>query len=1197
MDALEKLHQDWLGMAQPEGLVVTASVLKQQNANITWPANELQAQLTALIGDGRQLFDLRRLLREILGWDDDFVVEVEQLPDTLRFKVEGGGVLEPRLALKSADDDSFVFLVGQEPLGTELDKASEDPHVAGTPSQRFERLLRESGVFAGLLTNGHLFRLMYAPKGESSGWINFPLFERKREDGVTQVVPAALLKVDGRALLAAFHMLLNQGRLLTGEPEQRLTGLLKGSREYQNTVSEKLREQVLAALRELLTGFQDADRRAKGVLLRDYQGDRQGLYTGLVTTLMRMIFVLYAEERKLLPMDSDLYANSYSLTQLYSQLIQDRDRYSEDALSERFGAWARIVTLFRVLHDGVTWYEGSQPVAIPSRKGTFFDPNAFPFLEGRAKAGARQIDVAIDPPRVSDGVLFRVLNHLLLLNGERLQYKGLDVEQVGAVYEGLMGFDVELAEGESIPLTSKHVVVDLEKLLSKPVGDRVKELKELGVDTKGKIEDGLKKAKTTAELKAGLARRIPEGGSDIPKGALFLQPGEERRRTGSHYTPRKLTAPIVETTLRPVLEQLGPEPTPAQILALKVCDPAMGSGAFLVEACRQLADHLVAAWRRTGTTPEVPPDEDVTLHARRLVAQQCLYGVDKNPLAADLARLSMWLVTFAKLHPFTFVDHALRYGDSLVGVSREQIASFSLDISRNTQIMLVRPFIARRMRKVEDLRKQIHAKGDPPEITELAALWKQVQEELEAVRLIGDLVVAAFFARDKDKERRAYTTELSERASRWLQVGDGEAHLREIVAELRDGTRPVPSFHWEIEFPEVFTDKGGFDCFIGNPPWMSFSGRQAVAESPGYIAWLSRFSSFSGWRSLHACFVEQSLRQTNEHGAVGLVLPATVAELDGYSDCRRVIRSMAMPIEPMAYFGENAFSGVVLPTFAFLAHRTPSNNAADGAVADSPFALSAARGTTRSDVVEGAASHVIVSEESPGALGRGDLMRSLKNGMRVPDGAFKDPGVHTGNCSKTLIAERPSGKSSPVREGKDLSAYRVAAPRKWLVLDHVPTEGEYFRIGDLTAYKRIPIVLRQTAHRPIAALHRDPTYFRNSILACLGLPGVDDRAIVCWLNSSIVAWYHLQSTREASQKAFPQVKIKHLMSIPVPEWTPDIISRLTRLHDQRVETTGERANALDTDIDIEIGAAYGITAEISLAVRDEIGGTDQADGS
>jgi len=163
-----------------------------------------------------------------------------------------------------------------------------------------------------------------------------------------------------------------------------------------------------------------------------------------------------------------------------------------------------------------------------------------------------------------------------------------------------------------------------------------------------------------------------------------------------------------------VLEELGERPTPEQILDLKVCDPAMGSGAFLVEACRQLAERLVAAWEAHDRLPELPPDVDPLLHAMRLVAQRCLYGVDKNPFAVDLAKLSLRLVTLARDHAFSFVDHALRCGDSLVGLTREQIGRFSWAAPR----------------------------GEAPL---LAYLDEQAEAALEDVRLVGDLVVAAFF--------------------------------------------------------------------------------------------------------------------------------------------------------------------------------------------------------------------------------------------------------------------------------------------------------------------------------------------------------------------------------------------------------------------------------------------------------------------
>jgi hypothetical protein len=871
MDANERLHADWLGMAQPEGLVVTVAALKDAEANITSPIAEQQAALRELAGERKQIGNLQALFREVLEWSDEYLLAGEDIPATLRVALDGGELLAPDLAVRSADvDDAFVLLIQQTPR-EKLDAASDDTRWSATAHQRFERLLRDTGVGVGLLGNGRDFRLVYAPKGESAGHITFRL--------------ADMLTVDGRPLLGAFHMLLNQRRLLSLGEGKRLGDLLAASREYQSTVSTKLREQLLAALRDLLLGFQHADRLASGTILGDYRrdGGLQQVYLGLVTVLMRMVFVLFAEERGLLPMESELYASSYSLSRLYAQLQEDRNRHG-DTLDDRYGAWGRVITLVRLLHDGVRAADG---LFLPARKGTFFDPNAFPFLEGRPRGHERQKDETLDLPKMSDGVVFRVLDRLLLLDGERLQYKGLDVEQIGSVYEGLMGFEVEVAEGDSLCVMPEHVVVDLEGLLRAGGAERVKELKaKAGLDLKDKAAGEVKDAKTVEALVAALGKRVSARQPGvIPRGSLYLQPGEERRRTGSHYTPRKLTQPIVETTLRPVLERLGPQVTPEQILDLKICDPAMGSGAFLVEACRQLAAVLVNAWRRTGTMPELPPDEVPELHARRLIAQRCIYGVDKNPLAVDLARLSMWLVTFAKEHPFTFVDHSLRNGDSLVGLSKEQIASLALDVSRGKQIDMVRVLVAEKVQQAEELRREIHQIGDPPDNQKLDELWRGANEALSIVRMLGDLVVASYFSEDSDKARKTALENVSVKVQAWLGTGAFDAELRGMVAELHEGEKPLLPFHWEVEFPEVFggakaQDRKGFDCFVGNPP---FAGKNMLFATSGetYVYFLvDSFEGAHGSGDLVAYFFRRAFDLLQDGGTLGLVATNTIAQGD-----------------------------------------------------------------------------------------------------------------------------------------------------------------------------------------------------------------------------------------------------------------------------------------------------------------------------
>jgi hypothetical protein len=145
-----------------------------------------------------------------------------------------------------------------------------------------------------------------------------------------------------------------------------------------------------------------------------------------------------------------------------------------------------------------------------------------------------------------------------------------------------------------------------------------------------------------------------------------------------------------------------------------VLDPAVGSGAFLVEACRQLAEALVAAWEKHGGPPELPADEDALLHARRLVAQRCLYGLERNPMAADLAKLSLWLATLARDHEFTFLDHAIRHGDALVGLFRDEIGAVSWHSGGNVPFadMLVRDRIAKAEGERKRIREAVEGVGE-----------------------------------------------------------------------------------------------------------------------------------------------------------------------------------------------------------------------------------------------------------------------------------------------------------------------------------------------------------------------------------------------------------------------------------------------------------------------------------------------------
>jgi hypothetical protein len=748
--------------------------------------------------------------------------------------------------------------------------AGDDRRWQASPESRFERLLRETGVPIGLLSNGTRLRLVYAPRGETSGYATFPV--------------AAMAEVAGRPIFAALHMLLSSERLFSLPARQRLPAILEESRKYQSLVSTELSKQVLAALYELLRGFQAADAERKGGLLGDVLREEPNeVYAGLLTVLLRLVFVLYAEDRGLLSRDPT-YLNHYSVAGLFERLRADAGRHP-DTMDQRYGAWAGLLALFRLLHDG-----GSHGgLRLPPRHGHLFDPDRFPFLEGRAWKDPRVMGERADLPRISDGVVHRVLENLLLLDGERLSYRTLDVEQIGSVYETMMGFDLEVARGPSIALKPKKahgapVAVNLEEILETKPAERAKWVRDQAdQEVTAAALEALKASKSPEDLAAALEKKIAREAtpSIVPAGAMVLQPSDERRRSGSHYTPRSLTEPIVRTTLRPVLEALGQNPTPEAVLSLKVCDPAMGSGAFLVEACRQLAAVLAKAWHAHGKLPQLPPDEDEVLYAQRLVARRCLYGVDKNPLAADLAKMSLWLATLAKDHPFTFLDHALRHGDSLVGLGRAQIAQFHWE--RKASGALMQMYIDERLKKATKLRAAIHAAGEEASEAELRAELREADEALDDVRLVGDLVIAAFFGGKNAAERKRRLGELQPKAEAWVNSGDPKLlnELRGLVEEMREAERPVVPFHWEVEFPEVFSrENHGFDAIVGNPP---FGGKNTTIDTnaEGFLDWLKEVHEEShGNSDIVAHFFRRAFSLLRNRGAFGLIATNTIAQGD-----------------------------------------------------------------------------------------------------------------------------------------------------------------------------------------------------------------------------------------------------------------------------------------------------------------------------
>ncbi|TXH17664.1 MAG: ATP phosphoribosyltransferase regulatory subunit, partial [Gammaproteobacteria bacterium] len=350
--------------------------------------------------------------------------------------------------------------------------------------------------------------------------------------------------------------------------------------------------------------------------------------------------------------------------------------------------------------------------------------------------------------------------------------------------------------------------------------------------------------------------------------------------------------------------------SPAELLNLKICDPAMGSGAFLVQACRWLADRLVEAWAQAeaqgktinangrvadGDASEEPLPSDTearTIVARRLIAERCLYGVDLNPLAVELAKLSIWLVTLAKGRPFGFLDHNLRCGDSLLGIHRlDQLTQLSMNPTGQGQLRLFGQNVELAVREAIELRSRLREMPirDIRDVEAMAHLDADARRRLEVPECIADAFIGEVFAAGGSGAGLENTL-----ASLTVQAGQAIGGDRDVLASMHrrsvaslsndlPGDKPARRpFHWPLEFPEVFAhERGGFDGMVGNPPFLGGKRITGVAGT-AFRDWLVAHIAEGrrGSADLVAYFFLRAWSLLREGGGFGLLAVNTIAEGD-----------------------------------------------------------------------------------------------------------------------------------------------------------------------------------------------------------------------------------------------------------------------------------------------------------------------------
>jgi len=970
--SIARHHAEWLSLLDIVGSFLSMEVLLEVfPQGLSAHDSEHFALLKQVYAEwGNEQSD-RRIDREIhkawvewvlvntLGYPQEYLKTGQEIANHWRIRMEQHQeTIAPDWVLVDAHDPNKVnkpelliqiFEPSQKLDGT-YKGINRESKWSASPVTRMVELLRGLKVSLGLITNGEEWMLVYAPQGGTSSTVSW----------------YGNIWVEEKITLRAFRDLLGVERFFGVQEQDTLGSLCDRSKNSQQEVTDQLGLQVRKAVEILIQKLAEIDADHQGRMLA--QVSMQELYRAACFVMMRLVFLLCAEERGLLLLGEERYDKNYAVSTLQESLRAIADHSGEEILERRHDAWCRLMALFRAVHGGV--YHPN--FKLPAYGGDLFDPDAFPFLEGRFEGND-------EPIAVDNRTVLHLLESLQILRikvagggfePRRLSFKAIEVEQIGHVYEGLLDHQAVKSSSTVLGLEGTKnkepeiLLEDLEALAAQGEEVLVKFLKK----ETGRGEAALRKLLIldSAEALSNInlshyeeSRYLTRCGNDlnlwnrikpfyrlirkdtreypviISAGSVYVTTGTDRRESGTHYTPKALTEEIVRYTLEPLVyvgvsEGLPQSEwrlrSPQEILNLKICDPTMGSGAFLVQVCRFLAARLLESWEglegskiftvfgnisKPDLDEALIPDDDLdrSIVAKRLIAERCVYGVDKNPLAVEMAKLSLWLETLQKDKPFTFVDHALRCGDSLVGVTVEQLRFWDLDVSShvhqlgigiNEVWIRIREAISKRM-ELESF--TVNSREDR---AKKEALLAESQARIRDLKDRADLLVMSYLASCKRSQQDDLRREL-------LLVANGEMDVSVSQRELLPDLEALRPFHWELEFPEVFLPsppaplprgegrknkkdvllsplalngrgaggEGGFDAICGNPPFMGgkkITGAMGTAYRDFLVEWVA--NNVKGNADFVAYFFLQISRLLKDDGCFGLVATNTISQGD-----------------------------------------------------------------------------------------------------------------------------------------------------------------------------------------------------------------------------------------------------------------------------------------------------------------------------
>lgn len=724
------------------------------------------------------------------------------------------GTLQEEYQGKAAKQDVLCLLWTLPWRTPSLDAVSDDPEFAGlTVMEVAQRALLAADVPWAIVTNGQKLRLL------SKGTAHKPrCFLEADLAAIIDRRGEAEGKLAYRYLLGLFS-----GESFTEKDDKdktRLERVLEGSDRYGQEISDELKENVFKALEELGQGFLDYLKRQPSILetyLTPYTVEPTpsenllvDIYQESLSLMYRLLFLFYAESRNLLPMDNIAYQESYSLEALRDEIrnIHDIDDKSRNFYGRgTIDLWDRLKELFGLVNIG------SIGLGIPAYNGGLFDPAQHPFLE-HFKVGDYYLARAID-------LLSRTRPSPNRPKGEgrkKVTYRDLDIRHLGSIYEGILEYSAHIADQELVIMLRGTSGKTYEEYVA--ISDLDDKERQQLAGWRVAVDEDPEFPRLPRGCKV---RGVKEEGS------YFLVYGgreSKRKSSGSYYTPEYIVQYIVENTLGPLVRgenregELKDVPlTPDEILELKVLDPAMGSAHFLVAATEFLAQAYGEAMIRTGRDTDGVMSEEEFTHYKRIIAERCIYGVDVNPMAVELAKLSMWLFTMDRNRPLSFLNHHLKCGNSLIGSWIEDLGELpqfdrSGKLKKRQKLktgsnLFEHHFKATVPTMIGNVFQIMQRETETYQDVEAKKVLDQAVEDLKfPFRNIADAWLSSHFLEITD-DYYAFLTDFKK--AQWYKSSVGK--------EKR-------FFHWEIEFPEVFLKEDssgelsyGFSAIVTNPPF------------------------------------------------------------------------------------------------------------------------------------------------------------------------------------------------------------------------------------------------------------------------------------------------------------------------------------------------------------------------------------------